>query len=263
MDDSDPTPHQPGSGSGSDASASDGTATPRHPIQQAADDAREMVADSLAAMDDWVPSMRGMVHLIGAVIFAGLGTWLVVDSIEAGTTLVALVYAVSVVAGLTVSALYHRVGRRGRFHRFWRRLDHSMILVWISASYTPVLVLAVASGLSWVLLTLVWGLSVIGIATYFIVPTPPRWFRVGLPLGLGWVALVVLPDLSRSVQWWMLGLIALGGVLYSIGALLYFYRWPNPLPRHFGFHEVFHLLVLAAAACHFAALYPLITRGTA
>lgn len=204
------------------------------------------------------PSLRGMFHVIGAIAFSVLGVVLIVQATGFSTTLAASVYAVSVTAAMATSALYHRIDWSDRWNRVMRKADHSMIYVWIAATYTPILVIANATTLSWVLLTSVWAATMIGIGIRLFMPTPPRWMRAGMPIALGMGALVMFPKMLEELAGWMVFMVAFGGFLYILGAIAYMTKWPNPWPRHFGFHEVFHVFVVAAAVCHYSVMYPLV-----
>ena len=154
---------------------------------------------------------------------------------------------------LGTSALYHRPTWSLRARARMRRLDHSAIFVLIAGTYTP-LALTLPSETARTMLTVAWVGAVIGVARALFWINAPKWVVAVLALTMGWLALLYLPTVGKvagaPVLWWM----GAGGVLYSLGALAYAFRKPDPWPRVFGYHEVFHALVLAAAVCHFVAI---------
>jgi hemolysin III len=176
----------------------------------------------------------------------------------------ACVYGVGLCTLFAGSALYHRWRWNPRWRSLLRRVDHSTIFVFIAASYTPV-ALIVLSGESRVLvLASVWTGALAGVALSVAWITAPRVLVAVSYIAVGWVALIALPQLVSRLPFAPLLLFVIGGVLYSLGAAVYAAKRPNPWPRTFGFHEVFHALVIAAAASHFVAIAGwVIPRGAA
>jgi len=199
------------------------------------------------------PMLRGVSHQVAFFIALIAGAALVVAATGTAAKLGCAIYAVSLANLLGTSALYHRptwsVAARARM----RRLDHSAIFVLIAGTYTP-LALTLPPETGRTMLTVAWVGAVIGVARALFWIDAPKWVVAVLALTIGWLALLYLPTVGRlagaPVLWWM----AAGGVLYSLGALAYAFRRPDPWPRVFGYHEVFHALVLAAAVCHFVAI---------
>jgi hemolysin III len=134
------------------------------------------------------------------------------------------------------------------------RLDHSMIFVLIAGSYTPFALLLLHGALQWVVLGVVWGGAAVGVLLRNVFSQPPRWLFVGLYLALGWVAVGIMPDILRRGGIAVLLLLLVGGLFYSLGAVVYALRRPDPSPRWFGFHEIFHACTLIAFASHYAAV---------
>jgi hemolysin III len=174
----------------------------------------------------------------------------------------AVVYGVAVCALFTVSALYHRVRWYWAAHRRMRRLDHGTIFVMIAGAYTPVCLLALSGATSVVLLSIVWTvaaaafvLSVTGIAERGSVAKSLCY------AGLGWIGIVVLPQLVVRLEGWQLLLIAVGGALYSVGAVCLATGRPDPFPATFGYHEVWHALVILASACQYVVILSLVRAG--
>jgi hemolysin III len=205
------------------------------------------------------PRARGWIHF-----------WSFVASVLTGTTLVALaavtvspraavgtaVYSVTVSGLFGVSALYHRRTWHSRRVQMWmKRLDHSMIFVFIAGSYTPFALLAMPERTGDVVLAVVWTGALLGVALKMAWPDSPRWLGVPLYLALGWVAVFVLPDLLQRAGVAALVLLLVGGLFYTLGGLAYGVRRPNPWPTTFGFHEVFHTATVLAALCHYVAIW--------
>jgi hemolysin III len=152
------------------------------------------------------------------------------------------------------SALYHRVAWRPSLAPWFRRLDHSMIFVLVAGTYTPFALLVLAPALGWAVLGVVWGGALAGVVISLLWIDAPRWLTAVLYVALGWVSIVIMPQLWDRAGVLAVALLATGGVLYTVGAVVYARRRPDPAPRVFGYHEVFHALVIAAAAVHFAAI---------
>jgi len=152
------------------------------------------------------------------------------------------------------SALFHRGSWSPRVHRLLRRLDHSNIFLIIAGTYTPFAVLALPPSKGQVLLWIVWVGALAGVAFRVFWVGAPRWLYTPVYLALGWVAVFYLPDFLTGAGVAVLVLIVVGGVLYSVGALIYGLKRPNPSPRWFGFHEVFHSLTVAAFVVHYVAV---------
>ena len=201
------------------------------------------------------PSWRGLIHAGTLPIAMVLGTILIMLSIDRGWVAIAAssVYAASAIALFGVSATYHRFGWGPRAKSVLRRLDHANIFFLIAGTYTPIALLALEWPQSIILLTVVWSGAILGIVFRVVWISAPRWMYVPLYLGLGWAAVMYLPELlAASVA--MVVMVLAGGILYSLGAVVYGLKKPNPLPDHFGFHEIFHTLTVLAFICHWVAV---------
>jgi hemolysin III len=199
------------------------------------------------------PLLRGVSHEIAA-IFAGFA-WLALALVARdGTALVAAnVYGASLFTLFVVSAIYHRGTWAPRARLMMRRLDHSAIFLLIAGTYTPFcLLLPESSGL--LLLSIVWGGAVLGVLRSIVWVRAPRPLVAAFYLLLGWIVVPVLPALRTALGDGALALLGGGGALYTLGAVIYATQRPDPFPRVFGYHEVFHALVIAAAACHFSVV---------
>jgi hemolysin III len=200
------------------------------------------------------PRLRGVFHQYAFFVSLASGTLLVLLAATTRTSVAAAIYAASVSALFGVSALYHRVTWNGPTRRRLRRLDHAMIFLLIAGTYTPVGLLVLKGTLATVVLAVVWGGAVAGIVLELVWTGAPRWLGGTVYLALGWVAVVAMPQLFARLG--MAGglLIVASGLVYSAGAAVYALRRPDPVPAVFGYHEVFHLLVIAGVAAHFLAI---------
>ena len=201
------------------------------------------------------PRLRGVLHQWACAGAVPLGLMLVLVAGTARARVALSVYAISLVALFGVSALYHRINWRSVTGRDWmRRLDHSMIFVLIAGSYTPFAVLVLHGSLGVAILVAAWAGALLGVAFNLVWRNAPTWLRAALYVGLGWIAVAAAPQLGASIGLVGVTLVALGGVLYTMGAVVYARKRPDPAPTVFGYHEVFHLLVIAAAAVQYAVI---------
>jgi hemolysin III len=205
------------------------------------------------------PRLRGWIHLYCAFAAAIAGTALVAVSWALSSKLAGhstLAYTAAIVAMFAVSALYHRVQWSSPTARKWmRQLDHSMIFVFIAGSYTPFVRLAMPRATGHLVLALVWGAALAGIALTLFWPAAPRWVGVPLYLLMGWAGVWYAGTILHNAGMAALVLLAAGGLLYSVGAVFYGLRWPDPWPTTFGYHELFHSCTALAAICHYIAIW--------
>lgn len=173
------------------------------------------------------------------------------------------VYGASLVALFGGSALHHRWSGPARFKPALRRVDHSTIFVFIAASYTPIAIVVLHGALAWVVLGVAWTGAVAGVSFSLGWIEASRTLTAGSYLALGWVAVIAAPQLVADLQSTPLMLVAGGGLLYSLGAIVYALQRPNPWPRTFGFHEIFHALVILAAAAYYIAIVGWVLPATA
>jgi hemolysin III len=200
------------------------------------------------------PSLRGVSHQYAFFVFLACGVALTLTARGQQATIAAAVYAGAVCALFGTSALYHRVTWRPRARRWMRRVDHTMIFVLIAGTYTPVALLALSGAMSRAVLWVAWGGAAAGMLFELVWIDAPRWLSATVYLALGWVSVTVFGELPAAIGWLGVAGLALGGLLYSAGALVYARGRPNPVPGVFGYHEVFHVLVIAAAALHYAVI---------
>jgi hemolysin III len=201
------------------------------------------------------PRLRGVLHQWAFFVALVAGTVLVLLAPEGQATFATAVYATSVVALFGVSALYHRINWVSAAARRWmRRLDHTMIFFLIAGTYTPFALLVLDGALSTAILVAVWGGALLGIILNLVWIDSPKWVTAVVYIAIGWVAIIAFPELISELGWGAIALIAGGGVLYTLGAVVYARKRPDPAPAVFGYHEIFHALVIAAAILQYAAV---------
>ncbi len=204
--------------------------------------------------DELVPILRGVLHQWAFWFALAAAIGLVVLSPAGVPRVAALVYGAGLCTMLAASALYHRSRCTPRVRSLLCRIDHSAIYVFMAASYTPVGLLLLDGALRWIVLGTVWAGCLGGVALSLAWITAPRVLFALTYLALGWVVVIAFPQLMAELEAEPLILFGAGGVLYSVGAVIYTLRRPDPWPRTFGFHEIFHALVIAAAVTHFVAM---------
>src|SRR3954451_6546352 len=205
-------------------------------------------------MDLEVPRLRGVLHAYAFWIALVAAVALTLAASGALARTAAAVYGAGLCALFAASGLYHRWRWDPRWRPLLRRVDHSTIFVFIAASYTPVALLVLDGTLRWVVLAGVWAAALGGVVLSVAWIDAARWLVGASYLLVGWMALIAVPSLVQALPAPPLLLLLAGGLLYSAGATVYAVKRPDPAPLVFGFHEVFHTLVIAAALAHFAAM---------
>lgn len=207
------------------------------------------------------PRWRGHSHQWACVASAIAGCALLSAPHSPTAGLAAAVYVVTLCALFGVSAAYHRVTWDAVGRARMKRLDHATIFVFIAGSYTPVALLAVGGDAGRTLLGLAWAGAALGVARVLLWPGAPTWLRVGLYVALGWLIVAYAPAAMRHVDGLGQALFVAGGLMFSAGGVIYGLKKPDPWPAAFGYHEVFHALVVAACACHFVAIARLVAAA--
>lgn len=203
---------------------------------------------------DLIPHLRGVSHQ-WAFWFALAAAATLVALAPAGTARVAsVVYGAGLCLMLAASALYHRLKCSDRVRSLLCRIDHGAIYVFMAASYTPVALILLDGTLRWAVLAFVWAAALGGVALSVAWITAPRLLFAISYVALGWAVVIAFPELMADLDLAPIVLFGAGGLLYSAGAVIYALRRPNPWPSTFGFHEIFHALVIAAALIHFVAM---------
>ena len=201
------------------------------------------------------PRLRGVLHQWAFAGFLAAGVGLVLEAGSARARLAVAVYALSLAALFGTSALYHRVTwRRLGARRWMRRLDHAMIFVLIAGSYTPFALLVLRGTLGTVILIAVWSAALAGAVFKLIWIDAPGWLMAAAYVATGWIAVVAIPELVHGLGVVAVCAVGAGGILYSAGAVIYARKRPDPVPMVFGYHELFHLLVILAAALQYAVV---------
>jgi hemolysin III len=201
-----------------------------------------------------IPRLRGVFHEYAFFVFAVLALALVLTAPAGKERLAGAVFGSSLILSFGISALYHRITWRPTVRRVMRRLDHAAIYLLIAGTYTPYGVLVLRGAWQAAVLGVVWIGAAVAIAFKLVWIDAPYWVAAALGIVLGWAGIVALPQIYDSIGPWGVALIGVGGVAYTAGAVVYARRRPDPVPAVFGYHEIFHVLTIVAAACNFAAI---------
>ena len=212
---------------------------------------------------DLKPRLRGWLHAYAAAISVVTGGTLIAVAAalrgdRAGAT--TGIYAATVTLLFGTSALYHRIDWGPVAQQVMKRLDHSVIFLFIAGTYTPIAALTLPHTAALAVLVAVWTGALFGVALQTAWPNAPRWLSTPCYIAVGWVAAFVLPDLLHNAGVAAFVLIIAGGAVYTLGGIVYALRRPDPFPGTFGFHEVFHLCTLVAAVCHYVAVWLAVFR---
>lgn len=200
------------------------------------------------------PLLRGVSHQYAFLLSVVAGVALVAGAQTARAAVAAAVFAATVAIMFATSALYHRVRWGARARRWMRRFDHAAIFLVIGGTYTPFALLALDGAWRVTILSVVWAGVLVAVVFRFVWVTAPGWVAAGMGIGLGWLSVAVMPQVIGQIGIAGFLLLLVGGVLYTAGSLIYALKRPDPAPRVFGYHEVFHALVVAAVACQYAAV---------
>ena len=232
------------------------------PVEPTAPSLGEQVADAVVGVAEGVavvvgevrPRMRGWLHAGAAPAALAAGVLLVVLAPPGAPRIGCAVFAACALLMFSVSATMHRGGWSRRTQTVLTRLDHASIFLLIAGSYTPFGLLLLEGTSRVVLLSVAWGGALVGIAFRNLYPSAPRWVYTPVYLALGWVSIFFAPDFAQYPRTLVVVLLAVGGLLYTVGGVIYGLRRPNPFPAWFGFHEVFHLLTVVAFAAHYTGV---------
>lgn len=199
------------------------------------------------------PKLRGVFHEFGFYAAVGVGVPLVLTAEEGKARVAALIFSSCLAGCFGASALYHRPTWAPGIRPWLARLDHAGIYLLIAGTYTPFGLLVMSKGWAVPILSVVWGGALVAITLKLVWVRAPKWLSAAIGLALGWVGVVAISQLLKVDVVGLL-LVVAGGLLYSAGAIVYARRHPDPAPRVFGYHELFHVLTLAAAGCQLAAI---------
>jgi len=200
------------------------------------------------------PLLRGVIHHYAFFVSLAAGALLMALAPDGQAFVAACVYAASLSALLGTSALYHRITWSPAARRWMSRLDHSMISVLIAGTYTPFGMTVVSGSVGAFLLAAAWGGAAAGIGLHVLWLDAPKWLSAATYVAMGWVGVAAAPAVVASAGWTPAALLLAGGIVYSVGAYVYAVRRPDPIPAVFGYHEVFHTLVVVAALTHYVAV---------
>jgi hemolysin III len=201
------------------------------------------------------PRLRGLSHQYAFFAAVAAGVTLVALAEGARARIAVAIYAGALAAMFGASAVYHRVNWRSLRARAWaRRIDHSTIFLFIAGTYTPFALLAFTGAVPAIVLACVWTGAALGVALNVSWIDAPKWVTTPVYLLVGWVGVIAAPQIFTELHVASAVLVVTGGVLYSLGAVVYATHWPDPFPTVFGFHEIFHALVVAAAVSQFVAV---------
>lgn len=199
------------------------------------------------------PRLRGVVHQYAFFVALAVGVLLVLETSGARARVSAAIFAGSVATMFGASALYHRVTWSPRWRPWLRRLDHAMIYLLIAGTYTPFALLVLSGAWRTTVLTVVWAGAVLAMFLRLAWVDAPKWLSVFFAMALGWVGIAAFPQLMKVGAGGGL-LLVTGGLLYTVGAVVYAIQRPDPAPATFGYHEIFHVLVAAAVVCQYCAI---------
>ena len=200
------------------------------------------------------PRLRGVLHQYAFFVAVVCGAMLVAGASGVNERASTAVFAASLATMFGISALYHRITWGPRARRWMRRLDHAAIYLLIAGTYTSFGVLALSEAWRWTILPIAWGGALLAIVVKLAWIDAPKWVAASFGIALGWIGVVALPQLWSNAGPAGVVLLGVGGVLYTAGAVVYARQRPDPVPAVFGYHELFHALVVAAAACQYAAV---------
>jgi hemolysin III len=199
--------------------------------------------------------VNSLTHWGGAILgLGGLVTLLVVGWSTPAKIISLAIYGVSLIAMFSASATYHMVKVKERALVIFRKVDHAAIYLLIAGTYTPFCVNAFTGFWQWGMLSLIWSLAMIGIIVKVFVIHAPRWLNAGIYVVMGWLSIAAAGQILTALPMWVLVWLVIGGVIYTLGAVVYITRIFNFVPGVFGFHEVWHIFVLLAAIAHFVAV---------
>ncbi|HHF7368230.1 TPA: hemolysin III family protein [Legionella bozemanae] len=205
------------------------------------------------------PLARGYIHLAAFFITLCACTILIIYSNGAYAIFASVIYSVSLIGQYGVSALYHtRMWSRQKY-LLLRRIDHAAIFVLIAGTATPICLLKLKNAYGLQLLSILWLVALIGMLMTTIWTHVPKWVRALLYVAMGWIGILYFPEIKYSLDITNIQLLVIGGVAYTLGAIIYAFKWPDPFPRVFGYHEVFHVFVVLGSVLHFCLNYNIAT----
>lgn len=200
-----------------------------------------------------------LTHLFGALLAVAGTVFMIYDSLDKSTyipLMASLFFGISMILLYTSSAVYHWVDARYPDALLWlKKVDHMMIFVLIAGTYTPYALIGLESPQSWIVFYSVWGIALAGIILKLVWIHAPRWLSTLFYLGMGWMSLAIFPLMSEGFSVMGFVWLGIGGLFYTVGAIIYAIKKPDPFPKVFGFHEIWHLFVIGGTFSHFWSIY--------
>ncbi len=199
--------------------------------------------------------VNGLTHFFAAIVAAiGLVILIIIAWKNVIKEISLSIYGVSLILLFTASAIYHLVKAKPKVIENLRKLDHSAIYLLIAGTYTPICLIMFSGFWKWGLLTIIWSLAIIGIIVKLLIVKAPRWLTAGVYILMGWLCLTAIGEMLRVLPVGALVWLVIGGVVYTLGAIVYITKKLDFFPGKFGFHEVWHIFVILAALAHFIAI---------
>lgn len=205
------------------------------------------------------PLLRGHFHQAAFFIALGAGGVLIASAHEKAARVVSLIYSLSLVGMFACSSLYHRINWNTNARMWWRRLDHAAIFLLIAGTGTPICIVGIKGDTGYRLLWIFWAMAVAGLFKELIWVKAPKYVSAIFYIIMGWAGVPFLSEMSSALGPTNMALMVVGGIIYTIGAVIYALKRPDPFPKTFGYHEIFHLLVVVASLLHFIVVYQLVT----
>ena len=203
------------------------------------------IREPVNSLTHWAAAVLALIGLI-ALLTVSWGTPAKVISVA--------IYGTSLIFLFSASATYHTVNRKEKVLEIFRKVDHAAIFLLIAGTYTPFCVLGFSGFWQWGMLTSVWSLALIGIVVKIFYSHSPRWLNAGIYVLMGWIGIAAAGQIFTALPLWVIGWLVAGGVIYTLGAVVYSTKLFNFVPGVFGFHEIWHIFVMIAAAAHFVAI---------
>ena len=209
--------------------------------------------------NDGLRMYSALTHGIGALLAcAGTGVLIVLSALADGEVTKAVVsyavYGASLIGLYTASTLYHCIPAGVNGRRALRKVDHIMIYFLIAGTYTPICLLPLEGVWGWAIFGIIWGLTLVGSVVKIFFIHAPRWIASAAYIGMGWMIIIAIVPMIRTMSFIELMWLLLGGVLYTVGGVLYALKWPGKENKYFGFHEVFHIFIMLGSICHYAMM---------
>jgi len=199
----------------------------------------------------------GLSHLLGALLAIPALIFMLINlpDQKTDTYLISyLIFSISMFLMFGSSAVYHLMETSELSLRKLKRIDHIAIFIMIAGTYTPYCLLGLKGSLSWMMFALIWSIAIFGVLVKIFCLHAPRWLSTLLYVGMGWVAIFIYEPLSANLPSEAIDWLFAGGIIYTLGAIVYATKWPNIHPQHFDFHDLWHIFVLGGATCHFVSI---------